>query len=110
MAAGPEFVVDDRVRFIGTDTIQTIRRYDTEALEIKSSAVMMQPASRIIDTISGAICRGTVRVSAPYTSDALECEALDAAEMFHMLGYPESCEVLQGRLPKAAVRSSRQPV
>src|SRR5271156_577664 len=30
--------------------------------------------------------------------------------MFHLLGYPESCEVLQGRLPEPAVHSSRQPV
>jgi hypothetical protein len=33
MAAAPEFVVDDRVRFIGTDTAHTVRQYNAETLE-----------------------------------------------------------------------------
>ena len=33
MVAAPGFVVDDRVRFIGTDTIQTVRQYNAETLE-----------------------------------------------------------------------------
>jgi hypothetical protein len=35
---------------------------------------------------------------------------LNAAEVFDLLGCAESCEVLQGRLSKVAVRSSRQSV
>jgi hypothetical protein len=33
MGAAPEFVVEDRVRLIGTDTIQTVRQYNAETLE-----------------------------------------------------------------------------
>jgi kynurenine formamidase len=31
--AAAEFSVDDRVRLIGTDTIQTVRQYDAETLD-----------------------------------------------------------------------------
>ncbi len=31
--AAVKFAVDDRVRLIGTDTIQTVRQYDAETLE-----------------------------------------------------------------------------
>ena len=30
-----KFAVDDRVRLIGTDTIQTVRQYDAETLEYR---------------------------------------------------------------------------
>ena len=52
--ASAEFVVDDRVRLIGTDTTQTVRQYNPETVEYLIEVPMTRPACGYWESIWSA--------------------------------------------------------
>jgi hypothetical protein len=65
-----------------------------------NSLTLADHSTPLIDVI----CRRSIGVISPYT---LTCGGFNAASMLDLLDHRGSCEVLQRRLPKPAVHSSR---